>query len=889
MSYTAVICEKSSQMKELAASLGWKRTSRGYEGTVDGRLFIMDCARGHLLRHQTPDEVDPTLGWNQPLKLTPLARKVKQVIVFEDPKTAKGEPSQQRLAAIEKLLQGANDAVICTDPDREGEAIGWDLIEWFNFKGNVERCWLDQGYDEVSALKAFRNLLPASAKKSGARAAEARSICDRAYMYIVRLLSYYGQRGLLGNYLGRGQGREAVVSAGRVQTSALYMIYRRELEIEKFVPKTYFKIFGDFSVAGVSLKKAEYEPKVTQELIDSSPEGVLWEPQGSEEEKKLDKPYFIGKPAVEAFKARILVNADKATVLSYKEDTKLKYPPKPWDLTALQSELSETCGVSSEAAQAIIEDLYGQGYTSYPRTAHGDLPDPYYSPNERDTRLRPLMSTPGLEEAAAKALAIHSGKDTEYKAFKPKCYVTKKLEHWGIIPTTRKVDAAELSRMTAKLKVNNRLLHTDEHMRIGYQLVAKRYIESHMPPATFATQKIVFSVPVPDMLGAPETRFKADSERLIDPGYLKYFPDRKIKSKADLPKLKNGSPALVEDVPLEEGVTRCPGRYSEAGFPKAMHFAAREVDDPVLKKYMNDGSNKPQGIGTPATRKEIIPTLLFRGYVSIKNKQFYLEPKGRELIEFFIENNLHSMYRIETTAEWEAQLATLIEHTDDNVAKAARDRFVDMTLTQLEEVINLINSKFSAKIDAPRLAAPLSTVTPKVKEIIQEVCKRKGIKVPSGALSDPKKAQAFLDEHGIRRKAPGEAGGAPGAPSDAQIDYVSKIEAALGIKIGEEDKKDRSKVSAFIETHKTAYDKAKGQNPPTQAMINFAKKIIERLADDQKPGPEVLESYAACKQFLDKHAKDSKSGSSSGGSAGSKSSGGSARGSARPGSGSGRR
>ncbi|MBB4861371.1 DNA topoisomerase IA [Pseudomonas nitritireducens] len=890
-SYTAVVCEKGPQAKDLAAALGWQRTNRGYEGTHKGRLYVMQWARGHLTRHLDPDEITPGLGWENPFALAPIPRAVKTVPVIEEPDGSNKELSQDRLKRIGSVLKDADSVVIATDPDREGEWIGWAIIEHFNFKGKVERLWLSEGYDKVSVDKAFTNLLPGHVKKSGYRSAEARGLCDRAYMHLVRDMTYWARRGAMGRYLGRGNKRESVVSSGRVQGAALYLIWLQEQKIKNFVAQPFFNIFGDFDVKGTPLTHIEYAPKVTQEIIDSQPKGVLWVPRGNAEKKQLDEPLWADKAMVDDFKRRLMENAHRAIVIDYKEAIKSDNPDGTFHLVEAKSLLIKATKINGEQAQAVFEDLYLQGYTSYARTDKKEIPQSFYAPEERNSRFNNVMDVPGITEAANKAMAIHDGKDQQYKPFLPDSYAppNKKLEHWGIIPSNRKVDAAALAAMRPNMKVKDRIVHTAEHMRIAYQLIAKRYVQAHLPPATVATQTITIAVPTKDLLGHDYAVFKAQGRRLIDPGYMAFFPPEKKKDDVILQKLEKNDPVPLTAVELVESKTKCPNRFNEGSFEEVLLKAAKYVDDPVMRAYLADGVNKPEGIGTPSTRETVLPNLRARGYIDVRDKgNIFCEPKGDEYIRYQCDNGHEWMYRIETTAEWEGQLAQLVEIEDDTEALQFQAKFVDATITKIENYIHWMNNKYKDAGLAP-LPRELDVVTPKLKELIQSVCKRKNIKVPSGALSDPKKAQAFLDEHGIKRKAPGEAGGAPGAPSDAQIDYVSKIEAALGIKIGEEDKKDRSKVSAFIEAHKTAYDKAKGQNPPTQAMINFAKKIIERLADDQKPGPEVLESYAACKQFLDKHAKDSKSGSSSGGSAGSKSSGGSARGSARPGSGSGRR
>jgi DNA topoisomerase IA len=866
MSRITIITEKSSVSKPMAEAMGWVRTHRGFEGKLNGDDIVLTQARGHLLTLQDPDQIDPELGWRNPFKLAPIPRAVKAVPIIEEKKGDQhGQLSQDVLKSIGEALKDADEVILATDADREGEYIGWLILEHFNFKKKVRRCWLGEGMDEVSMRKALQNLLPAYEKKSLARAAEARARCDWAYMYLVRLLTYYGQHGLLGQYLGRGSGREAVVSAGRVQSAALYMIYKREMEITKFVPKTFYNIFGNFGISGVTLE-SEYLPRVTQEIVDREPAGIIWEPQGTDKEPKLPKARFTGQKEVFDFKARLMAHAHDAQVLEYKEGRRETAPPITHDLVAAKSELSKRCGINGDTAQAVIEDLYEQGYISYPRTAHGELPNNLYEPAERDTRLKCVMGVPGLAAAAQKAIDIHTGVDKEYKPFKPAVFVSKKLEHHGLIPSNKTVNASVLSRMTPRKQLNGRVVHTTTHMNEAYTLIAESYVTAMLPPVVFATQRIVFVVPTPDMMGDPNARFSANSSRVTDPGF-RGIMNIKSDDAVDLPKLVKGTSAEVKEITLKEGQTKKPGRYSEVNFERALQNAAREVDDPELRAFMANGSNKPEGIGTPATRKAIIPTLKARQYIKADAKNvFYLEPKGQEYIEFQINNQQNWMYRIETTAEWEGRLQDMTELEDDDKAIAMRDAFVEETLSNIESYINWMNEKFS-NVEKKLLPRTASVVTDRMKTAIKSIADKKGIKVPSGALSDPAKASAFLNEHAPKKEG---ADGDSSAPSEAQLGYLAKVEAAVGIKASDEVRADRKLLSEFLDKHKNAMS----ATPPSAAQISYAKSLAAKLPADKQPPNSVYERMDECRKFIEAQKK-AQGGSSSGSSSG-------ARGSARP-------
>ncbi len=841
-----IITEKKDVADAMAAAMGWKAANGGYEGTFENAPVRVVWARGHLLTMETPDDINPSLGWNNPSALAPIPRAVKMLIP-EEPGVEENRTLAYRMKVIKSAIDASNEVILATDSDREGEYIGWSILSFYNWEKKVRRCWLTEGMDAKSMTKALSNLLPASDKKSLARAAEARARCDWAYMYLVRLLSHYGRKGLLGQHLGTGEGRESVVSIGRVQSAALYMIFSREMEIRSFVPKTFFKLLGDFEAAGVVLN-AEYKPKVTREIIDAQPAGVSWEPQGIEGEGKLDRPLFTGVEQVAAFEQRLMANAGKATVATYDEGTKEQHPPITFDLVAAKSALSGECKISGDLAQAVIEDLYEQGFISYPRTAHGELPMALYEPAERDSRLNALTGISALSSAANRALAIHGGSDGQYRAFKPKVFVTKKLEHFGLIPTQKPMSASTLAGMTPRKALGKKgVAHTSEHMQKAYLLIAERFIQAMLPPVQLATQKITFSVPVEDLLGHQESIFSATAERTLDAGWRGIMNAGGNKA-GDLPKLTPGAAAPLKNLNREEGKTKAPSRYSETNFEKAMQNAAREVNDPELRKYMADGSNKPEGIGTPATRKDIIPTLKTRGYVRAdKGGTFFLEPKGEELISYLMTHGHHWMYRIDTTAEWEGKLAELTELEDDSKACADRDSFIEDTLRGIEGVIDWMNEKYLGQEGVKR--ERVATVTDNMKKAIKSIADRKGIKLPSGTLSDPVKAKAFLDEHAPKKEPAAEGEVRQFAPSEAQMNYLAKIEKDTGVKATADDMSSQAKLNAFIDKQKATL----GAKPPSEKMISYAKSLASKLPADKQPKPDVFTRADKCSAFIEKH------------------------------------
>jgi len=860
MTVITIITEKNSVSEKLATAMGWKKSSMGFSGDWKGNSIIMVPARGHLLTLPAPDEIQPGLGWNNPkaMENIPRTKKLRPIVDADD---YKGKRIEAYLANIKEALRQSDEVILATDADREGEYIGWSILEHYNWNKPVRRCWLASGEDPASMQKSMANLLPGFEKKALARAAEARAHCDHGYIYITRVFSHYGQYGLLGSHLGRGTSpRERVISLGRVQSAALYMVYKREEAIRNFVQKTFFNISGDFNTAGISLN-AEYTPKVTREMTESVIDGVTWEPQGNDGDNKQDKPLFTGKAQVQAFVGRLEQNAKNAKVLEYSEGTSEQHPPITFDLVAAKAALIKATKITGDVAQTVIEDLSSQGYLSYPRTAHGELPANLYTATERNPLIKSVMNLPGLTAAAQQAMNIHDGNDPKYKAFKPKCFTTKKLEHHGLIPTLRAVNAQVLANMSPQKKTGDSIKHNGAHMQAAYKLIAEQFIQALLPPVKLATQKITFSVPTVDMLGNPQSLFVAKAARTIDHGWRGIMNVGGEKN-AELPKLTTGDAALLEHVLLKEGQTKPPTRYTEQNFEAALKNAAREVDDPELRKYVASGEDKPMGIGTPATRDTIIPTLKARMYITVDKAALFLAPKGKELIDYQRTSGHDWMHRIETTALWEGKLSELALLEDDRQAMAMRDQFIEDNLLGLEEYVTWMNNKY-ATAEKKQLERAPSAVTDKMKQAIKSIADKKGIKPPSGALSDPAKAKAFLDEH-MPKRAEGAGGVYP--PSEAQLGLLAKVENASGVTASTEIKASAKLTSDFIEQHKKALDAQYKSSPPTEKMIKFAKDLAAKLPADQQPDNEVFEKSDACRKFIDAQLKG-KGSSGSGGKA----------------------
>jgi Topoisomerase IA len=842
-----LLTEKKDQAEKLAKTMGWRQGKGCFEGKFEGDSIKVVWARGHLVTLKNPDEVVEGLPWDDPSKLLPIPQ-LFPIKIGDDIKGA--PPAAQPKAYLDNIKyhmkEGVSEFIIATDSDREGEAIGWYVLLYLGYTGPVRRAWFSAGLDEKSLREAMSNLRPSSFTKSWYRAAEARGRSDWAYMFLVRAYTHYASYSVFGSNLGQGSGRSRVMSVGRVQTPALAIIVRRDIEIENFISKDHFKISGLFSAIGSSNSlEAAYSPLVTAEIIEQQPTGVTWEPSkivGKDgEPDPLDTPLFTDKTIVDSFKSRLMAAKNNAKVFSYKEGFRKENPPKTFSLIDAQAAIAKECKISANLAQTILEDLYEQGWTSYARTSKSDLPINFYEPSERNGLLSSLLKLPETQSQARIAMDIHNGTHAKYTKFTPSVFTNKQLEHHGIVPTHQVMTPSEFSGLAPAKKDNDgKIKHKSEHMQAAYLIVVKQFIQALYPAAEYATQDVVFTVPVKDLLGYSDSIFKAKGERITEPGWRTAFSENAEKD-STFPSVKTGELVTLNNIETRAAQTKPPVRYTEITYPKALENVGKEVKDPQLRKRLKDS----EGIGTPATRKTIIETLIAREYIEIKKSVFYSTKKGRDLVNVVPK----WMSSPETTALWEDYLVKMCEQKDDSIAIRMRDDFVGKQIDQLEKLIRELMSAYNGNLGAKIQATP-KIVSQKMKDAIKLIAEKKKISIPTGALSDPAKAKLFLETHMTKR---GD-GPLDTTPSEGQVKFVQSLISSLpaGTLVPENVLTDRKACSDFIE-------KSKKFAAPSAGQIEFAKKLIAKLPPGISAPDGVLTSGLICSSFIEEQTKDWKS------------------------------
>jgi len=502
-----VISEKNNAAMRIATILSDGKAKRKNIGgiqvfefdTPEGTFSVIGL-RGHVISLDYPKEYN---DWESvPLKDLIAVDPVKMV-----------DPSASKIfSAMRKVAQDVDEIIIATDYDREGELIGVESLDELKWKKPVSRAKFS-ALTKSEILNAFEN--PAEVDYKLASAAETRQIIDLKWgAVLTRFLS-----------MASGQVGKDYLSVGRVQSPTLALIVDREREIEGFVPKAFWEIFADLS-------------KKTSEAIFTAAHS-----HGRFDESKEAHGIF-----------ERIKDSKSAKVISFSISKKEEYPPIPFNTTQFLAEASKM-GMSAAAAMKTAEDLYTDGYISYPRTDNTVYP---FSLNLR-TLIKNLEKTE-FGEYVKEILAMEQ--------IRPSRGRVTTTDHPPIYPTA--------GAKKGELKGN--------HWKI-YELVCRRFLATVSPNSVVEEQKADI-----DILGE---MFHGRGRKLLEPGWRKIYTYWGFDAK-DLPLLEAGETLDVKHVKIKEDKTRPPARYSQGLLIQEMERL---------------------GLGTKSTRHEIIQKLFDRKFV----------------------------------------------------------------------------------------------------------------------------------------------------------------------------------------------------------------------------------------------------------------------------------
>ena len=617
MKKSLFIAEKPSVAQEFAKAL--KLNTRRGDGYLESENTVITWCVGHLVTMSYPEKYDEKYKrWS--LSTLPFLPDVFKYEVIPAVK--------KQFNIVSGLLKRDDVEIIyvCTDSGREGEYI-YRLVEQMSgIKGKVrKRVWIDsqtedeirRGIREAKDLSDYDNL-----------SASAYLRAKEDYLMGInfsRLLSLeYGNS--VANFLGN---KYQVISVGRVMTCVLGMIVRREREVREFVKTPFYRLLGQ---AMLKDKDFEVEWKVNPDSrYHNSPK--LYKDNGFKEEEtaKELKEYL----AVQEPQAGIVEGLEKK-----KEK---KNAPLLYNLAELQNDCARMLKVSPDETLKIVQELYEKKAVTYPRTDARVLTTAVAKEIKRN--LTGLRNYNALGEFATEILEL----GTHEKIAKSR-YVndSKVTDHYAIIPTGQGLSA---------------LNAVSENGRKVYEMIARRFLSIFYPAAEY--QKVNMT------LRMKTETLTASFKTLVAPGYLKVAELSFLKKKeedsnnalndphfaANLMQLKKGEELPIKDFTIKEGETSPPKRYNSGTIILAMENAGQLIDDEELREQI-----KGSGIGTSATRAEILKKLVTIKYIALNKKTQIITPTLLgEMIFDVVNSSIRSLLNPELTASWEKGLNYVAE------------------------------------------------------------------------------------------------------------------------------------------------------------------------------------------------------------------------------------
>ena len=475
---------------------------------------------------------------------------------------------------VKALLAKATQLVIATDADREGELIAREIIDLCGYRGPIERLWLS-ALNDASIRTALAKLRPSAETLPMYYSALARSRADWLVgMNLSRLFTV----------LGRQAGYDGVLSVGRVQTPTLKLVVDRDREIAAFVSVPYWAIDVSLSAGGQTFTAQWVAP-------DASTDDAG---------RCLRQP--VAQQAAQQIRA-----AGSAQVVSVETERVREGPPLLFDLGTLQEVCSKQLGLDVQETLEIAQALYEtHKATTYPRSDSGYLPESMFAevPTVLDSLLKTdptLAQIMGQLDRTQRSRAWNDGKVTA---------------HHGIIPT---LEPANLSAMSEK-------------ERALYRLIRAHYLAQFLPHHEFDRT-------VAD-LSCGQQKLVATGKQVVARGWRLVLAESEREGSADedgdapvrtqvLPALRDGMACQVAGADIKALKTMPPKPYTQGELVKAMKGVARFVTDPRLKQKLKDTT----GIGTEATRANIITGLLTRGYLVKKGRSIRASEAAFTLID----------------------------------------------------------------------------------------------------------------------------------------------------------------------------------------------------------------------------------------------------------------
>lgn len=653
MGKSVYIAEKPSVAQEFAKAL--KLNTKRRDGYLESDEAIVTWCVGHLVTMSYPEEYDPALKrWNlQTLPFIPEEFKYEVI-----------SSVAKQFQIVSGILnrEDVDTIYVCTDSGREGEYI-YRLVEQ---EAHVEgkkrrRVWIDSQTEE-EILRGIREAKDLSEYDNLGASAYLRAKEDYLMgINFSRLLTLkYGNS--ISNFL---QTKYSVVSVGRVMTCVLGMVVRREREIRDFVKTPFYRVLSTIDAQGHTFE-GEWRAVKDSHYFESYD---LYKENGFKERKKAEELIqYLQTPDEESVNVAGIQGQSglNCRIESIEKKKEKKNPPLLYNLAELQNDCSKRFKISPDETLRIVQELYEKKLVTYPRTDARVLSTAVAKEITRN--LNGLSKYPMAAPYMQDILNFGS-----YKTLAKTRYVNDKqiTDHYAIIPTGQGLNALSTVSSTAKGV---------------YDLIVRRFLSIFYPPAVYQKVAIVTKI--------KEESFFSSFKVLAEEGYLKVagIPKKKASQTATkdssngngennnndtndeagsdssdqsldtglfevIKSLKKGAVLQVRALDIKEGETSPPKRYNSGSMILAMENAGQLIEDEELRAQI-----KGSGIGTSATRAEILKKLVNIKYLALNKKTQVITPTLQgEMIYDVVDHSIRSLLNPELTASWEKGLNYVAE------------------------------------------------------------------------------------------------------------------------------------------------------------------------------------------------------------------------------------
>ena len=641
MGKSVYIAEKPSVAAEFAKAL--KLNTKRKDGFMESEDSIVTWCVGHLVTMSYPEVYDMKYKkWS-----------VSTLPFIPDHFLYEVIPAVKKQFGIVSRILNRDDVdtiYVCTDSGREGEYIYRLVEQEAHVKGKKrKRVWIDsqteeeilRGISEAKDLSEYDNLSSAAYLRA-----------KEDYLIGINFSRILTLK--YGNTVARAlKEKYSVISVGRVMTCVLGMIVRREREIRNFVKTPFYRVIAKIQTEGGVLD-AEWKA-VAGSKYDKSP--LLYKENGFKEKKEAEK-----------FIEWLKQTGEMEVVVKNKTNkTEKKQPPLLFNLAELQNECSKLFKINPSETLAITQELYEKKMVTYPRTDARVLSTAVSK--EIIKNIKGLSAIQAVDPFVQEILQSGSYKNIAKTKY---CNDKQITDHYAIIPTGQGVQG---------------LKNLSDIARKVYATIVRRFLSIFYPPAIYKKIGFVFE--------KEKEQFFSNTKVLAEEGYLKVTGKGKEKEDGGtegrtipfdvLNNLKKNDKLKLNRLAIKEGETAPPKRYNSGSIILAMENAGQLIEDEELRAQI-----KGSGIGTSATRAEILKKLIHIKYIKLNKKTQVITPAILgELVYEVVNASIKSLLNPELTASWEKGLTYVAEGTitaDEYMDKL--DSFISKRTNSLKEMEN---------------------------------------------------------------------------------------------------------------------------------------------------------------------------------------------------------